>query len=565
MQGMNFNTSNDTFRKLLGNGLTYSVPMFQRDYSWEEDHWEDLWQDIIETCRDGKEPAHYMGYLVVQSKDNKNFDIIDGQQRITTLSLLVLAVLKNLEILQSKSIDVADNKKREDQLRNTYIGYLDPVTLVPRSKLKLNKHNDSFYQDYIIPMQEIPQRGLNYSEKLIKKAFEWFVDRVSKDISNSNGAELAKFIDVVSDGLFFTVITVTDELNAFKVFETLNARGVRLSATDLLKNYLFSVVYNENPHETEMKKIEERWEKIVGKLGSESFPDFLRVYWNSRNRLVRKTDLFKTIKSSVQNKEKVFALVRNLDENADVYAGLRDEEDELWTAEQKKYVSELKMFSIKQPYSLLMAAYKALPKEDFTSVLRACSIISFRYNVICNFHTGEQEKTYNDIAFNISEGTLSSARSVIERLKGIYPEDQIFSAAFTDKELSTIGARNKKVVRYILFSLEKHLSNNEYDFESDKYNIEHILPESPGAEWPEYNENRDNKFIYRLGNYTLLNASENRDIGNKDYPAKKAVYQNSSFQITQKVSEDNNTWNAERIATRQKTIAKWATSVWRLS
>lgn len=562
MSSINFNTSNDTFRKLLGNGLTYAVPMFQRDYSWEEDHWEDLWQDILETCKDKKEPAHYMGYLVIQTKDNKNFDIIDGQQRMTTLSLLVLSVLKNFEALQSKGIDVDNNKKRSEQLRNTYIGYLDPVTLIPRSKLKLNKHNDSFYQNYIIPLQQPPQRGLNYSEKLIKKAFEWFVDRVAKDISNSEGAELARFIDMVADKLFFTVITVTDELNAFKVFETLNARGVRLSATDLLKNYLFSVVNNENPHETEMKKVEERWEKIVDKLGSESFPDFLRIYWNSRNKLIRKTDLFKAIKNAIQNKERVFALIRELDEHADVYAALRDGEDELWDPEQRKYVSELKMFSIKQPYSLLMAAYKRLSKDDFDRVLRACCIISFRYNVICNFHTGEQEKVYSDIAYNIAEGKLISAKDILEKLKAVYPQDDIFKAAFADKELSTIGARNKKVARYILFRLEKHLSNNDHDFESDKYSLEHILPESPGPEWSEYDESRDARFIYRLGNYTLLTKNENNDIGNEGFENKKKVYQKSVFYITKKVAEDNDDWNPERITNRQQTMAKWATSVW---
>lgn len=564
MASINFNTANETFRKLLGNGLTYAVPMFQRDYSWEEDHWEDLWQDILETCKDQKESAHYMGYLVIQTNDNKHFDIIDGQQRMTTLSLLVLAVLKNLEVLQSKGVDKDNNRRRAEQLRNTYIGYLDPVTLISRSKLQLNKHNDSFYQNYLTPLQNIPQRGLNYSEKLLKKALEWLIERVSKDISNDDGTQLARFIDSAADKLFFTVITVTDELNAFKVFETLNARGVRLSATDLLKNYLFSMVYSANSHETEMKKIEERWEKIVGTLGSESFPDFLRVYWNSQNKLVRKTDLFKTIKSSVRNKEMAFSLIRELDENADIYAALRDSDDELWTAEQKKYIGELRMFGIKQPYSLLMIARKKLPADEFTRVLRACSIISFRYNVICNFHTGKQEEVYSDIAYGIFRGELLSAQAVIDKLKAVYPEDSVFSASFEEKELSTVGARNKKVARYILFALEKHLSNSDYDFDSDKYGIEHILPESPGLEWPDYDESKDYRFIYRIGNYTLLTASENRDIGNKGYADKKAVYEKSGFTLTKKIT-DESSWDTERIGNRQKAMAKWATSVWRLA
>ena len=108
--------------------------------------------------------------------------------------------------------------------------------------------------------------------------------------------------------LFFTVITVTDELNAYRVFETLNARGVRLSSTDLLKNYLFSVLYRQQNASHELKVLENRWEAMVGRLGGESFPDFLRVHWNSGHRFVRQAELFKTIRNSVSSREQVFAL-----------------------------------------------------------------------------------------------------------------------------------------------------------------------------------------------------------------------------------------------------------------
>ncbi len=93
MATMNFNTANSTFRQLLANGLSYRVPPFQRDYSWTEDEWDDLWQDIQALFEVDGEPAHYMGYLVLQSSDSKRFDIIDGQQRLTTISAMVLAGL----------------------------------------------------------------------------------------------------------------------------------------------------------------------------------------------------------------------------------------------------------------------------------------------------------------------------------------------------------------------------------------------------------------------------------------------------------------------------------------
>ncbi|HAC62174.1 MAG TPA: DUF262 domain-containing protein, partial [Cyanothece sp. UBA12306] len=164
MSTMNFNTTNSTFRQLMGNGLTYRVPPFQRDYSWTEDEWDDLWQDILSLFEEDGEPVHYMGYLVLQSSDTKNFDIIDGQQRMTTLSVIILAGLAYLEDLVQKNLDADKNRRRKEQLQNSYIGYVDPVSLVPRSKLVLNRHNNRFYQTYIVPLEPLPRRGLNASE-----------------------------------------------------------------------------------------------------------------------------------------------------------------------------------------------------------------------------------------------------------------------------------------------------------------------------------------------------------------------------------------------------------------
>ena len=129
MSIMNFNTANQTFRQLMGNGLLYRVPPFQRDYSWTEEEWDDLWEDILGLLEEEGEPAHYMGYLVLQSADNKQFEIIDGQQRLTTISILILASLNNLQNLVNQDIDADKNQRRKDNLQNSYIGYIDPVTL----------------------------------------------------------------------------------------------------------------------------------------------------------------------------------------------------------------------------------------------------------------------------------------------------------------------------------------------------------------------------------------------------------------------------------------------------
>jgi uncharacterized protein with ParB-like and HNH nuclease domain len=128
---INFNTSNSTFRQLLGNGLTYRIPPFQRDYCWTDEEWDDLWQDMVALFEEDAEPAHYMGYLVLQSTDSEHFQIIDGQQRITTISIMILAGLSYLQDLANAGLDADNNRRRKEQFQNSYIGYIDPVTLVP--------------------------------------------------------------------------------------------------------------------------------------------------------------------------------------------------------------------------------------------------------------------------------------------------------------------------------------------------------------------------------------------------------------------------------------------------
>lgn len=568
MAATRFNTENRTYRQLLGNGLTYRIPCFQRDYSWSEEEWEDLWIDILGTLPADGEPAHYMGYLVLQTADNRIFEVIDGQQRLTTISLIVLASMRLLGKFANEGKNADANRARLEQLRASYIGYLDPVTLTTRNKLSLNRNNDSYYRDYLVALAtHLPQRGFPASTHVMRKGFEWFERRLREYVKNAadSGMALAQFVETMSDKLFFTVITVADELNAYKVFETLNARGVRLSATDLLKNYLFSVLARGNEAQHEMDELERRWEAMVGRLGSESFPDFLRMHWNSRQSFVRQSELFKVIRGRVQTRETVFVLLREMDDDIDTYLALTQPQGSQWLPAWRQSTQELRMFSVRQPYPMLMAARRNLPDVDFGGLLRSTVVIAFRYNIIGAQRTGEQERVYHAAAMQLHRGEATTLGQILEALRPIYPGDEAFKADFAEKAIKTTQNRNAKIVRYILCKLEKQAGGIDFDSDSPAYTIEHVLPQSPEGGWEDFNDRDLETFVYRLANMVMLESTKNKEIGNQPYADKRPVLQQSAMALTKRLAEENADWIPERLNARQQQLAGIATSVWRIA
>lgn len=551
-------TSNKTYRQLMGNGLRYEIPKFQRDYSWEAEHWDDLWQDISALLAD-EDNEHYMGYLVLQTSNNKEFQIIDGQQRLTTMSLLILSTLKCLKELVDSGIEAENNLKRKDSLLNSYIGYVDPVTLISNNKLKLNRNSDDYYKQHLVLLKELPLRNTNSSEKQMRECFNWYYDRIKKEFNT--GESLAAFIDNIVDKLFFTVIEVTDQLNAFKVFETLNARGVQLSSADLLKNYLFFVVDETKPHISEIEELENIWSKIVGKLGEQKFEDYLRYYWNSINKSVGKKNLFKNVKGNIKSKEQVFELIRNLNDTADLYLAIQNPEDEFWRDKPdiRKSLKELKLFQIRQINSLFLSALRNLEVENFRKLAKICSVISFRYNIIGGLNPNAQEDVYNTVALKIS----SNKRFEVADFQTIYVSDLNFENDFSTKEFKNT-TRNHKIVKYILSKIEVYQHKNEIDPESDLFTIEHILPENADDTWGNFTFEEINRSVYRMGNLTLLERKLNREAGQKGYVEKIVFFAQSNSELTKTLPDNFNTWNEDKLAARQRELAKHAKAIWKI-
>lgn len=546
---------------IFGNGKRYRVPVYQRDYSWKEEHWQDLWLDILSVSKE--EATHYMGAIVLEDRKDKSYAIIDGQQRLVTLSIVALAIIKRLQDLIDKKVKEEANEERKALLMNTYVGSKDAVSLHYSSKLFLNENNDAFYQSYLLRLRKPPNpHRLSVSEKMLWDAFDYFYQRIKEHFGeNVSGEDLADFIlNRMAERLLFIQIVVEDELNAYTVFETLNARGIDLTVTDLLKNYLFSL---SSKSKTDQELAKEQWNRIIDITDLDDFPVFLRYYWNSRHEVVRKTNLFKVLRHEIKTASQADELLGELEAIAGIYAALENPNDELWEGNKEiaKGVRELQLFKVTQCYPLLLIAYERL-REEFERILRICTVISFRYNVIADFNTNLLEGYYSRTALKIYEGKISTSAQVVAELKEIYPNDEVFTNAFSAKVIST--KRNKKLARYILYSLEKQISGIDRDFEIDDGSIEHILPENPVEKWKQFfSLEEQQNYTYRLGNYTLLekkkNSTECRDAL---YGEKLPVYKTSQFGMTKSI--DFPEWTVKQLKERQNRLAKYATSIWKI-
>ncbi len=562
MQKPFFDTKTLTLGEILGNGKKYSVPRFQRSYSWTEDNWEELWQDII-FLQEDKEKIHYLGSIVLQTEDNKNFTVIDGQQRLVTLSIIILSVLSHLDELIKKNNDSERNKERKEIFLNTCLGFKDPKSLTYSSKLKLNESDNDFYQSHLLQLRTPLNRSkLKDSNKLLLEAFGFFKEKI-KDLGLSTGEELVSFVDgILLNKLVFIQIVVDDNISAYTVFETLNARGINLTSTDLLKNYLFSLVKSE----TDVENINTIWNQIISTIGYHNFPTFLRYYLNSQQKFVRSERIFKEIKIKISDERNVFDLIYNLETYTDLYVALSEPDNELWASDKEVsfILEELKLFCAKQHKSLLMACYFKMGSDEFLKVLRIIRAIVFKYNIIGNLNPNRLEETYNKAAIKVHKGEISTAKEILRELRNVYLDDEIFKNYFMTRSFDTKNSRERRLVRYILISIENQKFNKNYYVFDTEATIEHIYPENPTPEW-QIDVAQHEKFVYQIGNLTLLESKlNNREASNRKFSEKISIYKKSQYKITQEVAESFSGWRKQQIKSRQRGLADLATSIWRV-
>ncbi len=550
-----------TLNTIIGNGKSYQVPIFQRDYSWDKEDWEDLWNDIEEIPND---KTHYLGYLVLQKiqEGEESYWVIDGQQRLTTLSILTLAVTALFNKWSVEGVDTDDNRIRFEKITERYLGNFSTSKLSISPKITLNRNNDDFYKSWLLKLRQPSALSkLKPSQRLMQKAFNYYFEQLNEKFkTNKSGADLAEFLErTVGNGIVFTQIVVENDLDAFKVFETLNARGVKLSTADLLKNYLFKL--SSQLSELDLDEAERRWQNINDIIRANDLTTFIRHSWNSKYKLERQPTLFKAIKREISTPQLAFDFLNNLENISQFYTAFNNPNDEIWDKEEGSHLKVLELLNVTTCYSLMIAAIMNFDRKEVKTLLRELAVITLRYN-LSELNPNEAERVFSKVANEIANKIITTAKEATLALKGIYVQDKNFEQAFATVVVNT--KRKKELAKYLLVKIENQIANKDYQPEDALATIEHILPENPGSIWEDtFPVDIQDDYIYRLGNYGLLEASRNKKLdSNKSFAEKLLEYRKSAYKLCNEYCEYEK-FDPKAIALRQEKMARVAKSIWK--
>ncbi|KAA0009580.1 MAG: DUF262 domain-containing protein, partial [Thermoplasmata archaeon] len=398
-------------------------------------------------------------------------------------------------------------------------------------------------------------------------AYNFLKDYIESKYKSEGLDGLLNLVNFLKDKLLIIIVTVSDDVNAFTVFETLNDRGLILSQTDLIKNYLF------NKAGDRIGEAKDKWTRFTGAIESgiseEEILNYIRYYWSSKHGLTREKELYKKIKEKIKNKNQSVTFLSNLEKNSETYLAILNPHHTFWNnfpRECSEYIAELLELRLTQNRPLLIALleiWKDKPKE----VKKALKLIvswSVRNLITGTIGSGTLEKEFSKQAKLINEGKINNAKELLDSVKNLIPTDDQFQRAF---EIATIS--KAYIARYYLRKLEQAYRTTlelEPIKNPEKVNLEHVLPENPTnlqKDWPSFDENLHKTYYRRIGNLTLLDKKMNSDIGNGPFGGKKAVYKESELLITKKIAEYDD-WTLSEIETRQKEFAIKAVEIWNL-
>ncbi len=546
---------------ILKTDVRYKVPPHQRNFSWTLDEVKQLWDDFLEAIQEDR-PEYFLGTIVVQDDpENKSRIIIDGQQRLATLTMILSGI---------RTVYREHGDERAEEVYADYLGVRDRRTRVTEPRLALNVINEPVFQGMVIEDASDPDltaavknRAAVSSNQLVCAAMQ-YVRSVIRESSTANKKYetfLLELEDFIRDRVVMVLMLVRDEADAYLIFETLNDRGLDLSTSDLLKNYILGKAGNR------LDAVRKQWEEMVFLLGTQNETQFLRHYWLSRYGVIRELHLYKEMKLKFSNQSRVLELMEELRDAADKYTAMSNVDHPFWKGHSsavRRDLETLQLFGLSQFRPLLLSAMDKMTDSHIEKLVRMIVVLSMRFSIIGTLGTGNIEKAYSDAAIGVRSGKTNTPAKIFSNLKSIYPDDSKFEADFLQRAIG-----KAKLARYILgeIAAEKQESSILVVTEDEKKStLEHIMPKTRSQEWLKAAKNEEEylEYVNRLGNLTLIERENNRAAANASFPRKKTeAFSQSNLLLTKDLCEYA-AWTITEIQTRQAHLARYAIKIWAL-
>lgn len=532
-----------------------TVPLYQRSYAWEDSHVNDLYDDLLTSIRNSDD-EYFIGSIVISSGRDRD-EVVDGQQRLATISILLAAI-------RNYFLSVDDNDRAEDT-QNQYLSSRDRRSQEVIPNLKLNNNDNDFFYKTIILRPASKIKSSKASHDRIKRASIIAKNKIQAYISTtSNPTEtLLDLCDFIDENLKIILVKVPDHANAFTIFETLNDRGLDLAISDLLKNFLLGQAGNR------LNEVQENWTKMYSLLenteNEELVVTFLRQFWSSIYGLTRERDLYKRIKDRITSKQRAIDLSNDLEDAARIYVALIDTTNSFWNDYSyvaKNHMATLNLFRMTQMRPLLLSIFSRFNTREVEIALKFLVSVSVRFLIYGGLGGGALELQFSERAKEVSAGEINNTNELKDKLKKIIPTETQFKDAFKNALVS-----KQYLARYYLMTLENAKRgevNPEFvpNADTSAVNLEHVMPKKPNDSW-NIDPDTHRTFLNRLGNLAILSNRLNSDIGNSSFEEKKKYYRESSFELTKDLSEYI-TWNTDTISQRQEMLADLALKTWKI-
>lgn len=530
------------------------VPIYQRPYAWTEEHINDLINDLKESF-----PEEYFIGTIVVSKKNNYLEIIDGQQRLATFSIIYSSIRNFLLELKD------DEGARIIEAEYLYKPLLR--TREPEVKLDLGFNDKDFFKNNIILKGN---KGDILSEKLsherITTAYTKIYDFIKNEYSSHSNQinHINDLIDFFKDNIKIIIVLVADEANAFTIFETLNDRGLSLSQVDLIKNFLFNKAGNR------LSEAQEKWTRFTGAIeaaaSEEEILQYIRYHWSSKYGLTREKELFDAIKRKTNNSNLVITYLAELESDVNSYLALLNPNHSFWNSYSDAchfYLKNLLELQLFQNRPLLLSILKRFSRTDIEKALRLIVSWSVRNLIVGIVGSGTIEKEFSHQAKLINEGKIKTAQELKRSVLSFIPTDEAFKRQF---KIATIS--KNYIARYYLSEIEKtyhKTSEQETSKDTEKVNLEHILPEKPDLkkDWSNFTEEEHKTYFKRIGNLSLLDKDLNSKQKSSSFIEKKKFFKSSEILISKSLSNIKK-WDKKEIEKRQEEFAEKAIEIWSL-